>query len=116
MAHEIERTRREAESMWDRAVTEDRRRIQGLQAERDRIEREAAARAEIMRREEAERERTAQARREEIRRQEELLSGRKTRAKTADPGLGEFHPGGGIQIYHYKDPGTANKFSDTIFY
>ena len=72
--------------------------------------RESRARDEIMRAEMAERAMKDDARKQEIRRQEELLAGRRVgRAKTADPSA--FNPGNGIQIYHYKDPGSST-FSD----
>ena len=39
-------------------------------------------------------------------RQEQLLSGRIARAKTEDPNHDPAGRGPGIQIYHYKDPGS----------
>jgi len=61
------------------------------------------AREAIMKKGNEERLEMDRARKEEIRRQEELLSGRKVRAKTTDLAV-EKPEGGGIQIYHYKDP------------
>jgi hypothetical protein len=103
--NEIERTRREAEDMWARAQAEDNKRLQTIQRERERQEAEQLAREEILRREMEERERKDRARKESIRRQEELLSGRQVRAKTTEEGMERLHLGGGIQVYHYKDPG-----------
>ena len=68
------------------------------------MEEEAQAREEILRRSDEERQARDKARRDELRRQEELLSGRKIRSKTAELSA-ESVRGGGIQIYHYKDPG-----------
>jgi len=105
--HEIERTKKESETMWNRARTEDMKRIEMIQNERDRMERETRTREELLQVERLEREKKDRARKEEIRRQEELLSGRNLRAKTTDPSVERLNQGlGGIQIYHYKDPGT----------
>jgi len=106
---EIERTKNEALQMWERTKSEDNKRIQGIQSERNRMEREQAAREQILRREAEERQEKDMARRMEINRQEELLQGRTTRAKTADPSYLDhmLKTGNGIQIYHYKDPAVA---------
>ena len=105
---EIERTRREAEDMWGRSQAENNKRLQAIQRERERQEAEQLAREEILRRETEERERKDRARRESIRRQEELLSGRNVRAKTTEGGMERLQLGGGIQVYHYKDPGNLH--------
>jgi len=101
---EIERTRVEAMSLWDRAREDDTKRLQGIITEKERILNEQRMREEIMRRGNEERLAMDKARREEIRRQEELLSGRKIRAKTADSKVEPGYVGGGIQVFHYKDP------------
>lgn len=104
MNSELEKTKAEAMSMWDRTREDDEKRVAKIAAEKKLIEQESLAREEIMRRGNEERLERDRARKEEIRRQEELLSGRKIRAKTTD--LSVDRPAdGGIQIYHYKDPG-----------
>ena len=102
--------------MWNRARTEDNKRVEEIQNERDRIERETRRREELLQVERIEREKKDKARKEEIRRQEELLSGRKMRAKTADPSVDRLNLGpNGIQIYHYKDPGKLFGFVVYIY-
>lgn len=72
---------------------------------------EQSKREEIMRKSNDERLLRDQSRRLEIQRQEQLLSGRVVRAKTE--GL-EAARGGGIQVYHYKDPGQPATCSFTF--
>jgi len=113
---EIERTKMEANQMWQRAMEEDKKRTDCLNMDRQRIEQEQLAREDILRKEQAERDMKNKARREEICRQEELLSGRQIRAKTLDPKverLNENPAGPGIQIYHYKDPAVVNIVKQT---
>ena len=110
MNGEIERTRREAEDMWARAQAEDSQRLGAIQRERERQEAEQRTREEMLTRDKEERDRKDKARRESIRRQEELLSGRMVRAKTTEGGM-ERAGSGGIQVYHYKDPGKKLKQS-----
>merc|ERR1719378_587337 len=105
MNSELEKTKAEAMSMWDRTREDDEKRVAKIAAEKKLIEQESLAREEIMRRGNEERLERDRARKEEIRRQEELLSGRKIRAKTTD--LSVDRPADGIQIYHYKDPEVA---------
>jgi len=103
MNKEIEKTRQEAVSLWDRSKLEDDKRVGMITTEKNRIENEQKMRNEILQKENGERLIKDKARKEEIRRQEELLSGRKIRAKTTDMETGYVNPGG-IQVYHYKDP------------
>jgi len=104
MNMELEKTKNEAMSMWNRTKEDDERRIAKIKEEKRRTEDEYLAREEIMRKGNEERLERDKARKEEIRRQEELLSGRKIRSKTADLTVEQVGGVGGIQIYHYKDP------------
>merc|ERR1712179_466688 len=90
-------------SMWNRTKEDDEKRVAKINADKEFRESEYMAREAIMKRGHEERLATDLARKEEIRRQEELLSGRKIRSKTTDLSV-EKPEGGGIQIYHYKDP------------
>ena len=90
--------------MWNRTREDDEKRVAKINAEKKLREDEYVAREEIMKRGNEERMALDKARKEEIRRQDELLSGRKIRSKTTDLRV-EKPEGGGIQIYHYKDPG-----------
>ena len=107
MSAELNKTKDEAMSMWNRSKEDDEKRVGAINEEKRRIEEEYRAREEIMRRGNEERLARDQARKEEIKRQEQLLSGRTVRAKTTDPSVEDVR-GGGIQIYHYKDPGTSS--------
>jgi hypothetical protein len=91
--------------MWARAQAEDLKRLETIERERQRQEAEQRAREEILAREKEERDRKDRDRRESIKRQEQLLSGRQIRAKTTEGGMERVQQGGGIQVYHYKDPG-----------
>jgi len=104
LQREIEKTKEEAMSLWDRAKQDDSKRLNTIMTEKQRIENEQKMREDIMRRGNEERLAMDKARKEEIRRQEELLSGRKIRAKTADSKIDPGYLGGGIQVFHYKDP------------
>ena len=104
MNNELEKTKEEAMSMWNRTKEDDEKRVAKITEEKKKREEEYIAREEIMKKGNEERLERDKARKEEIRRQEQLLSGRKIRAKTTDLSAGEVG-GGGIQIYHYKDPG-----------
>lgn len=104
VSQEVEKTRQEAMSLWDRAKQDDSRRVNMITTEKERIMNEQRMREEIMSRGNEERIAMDKARKEEIKRQEELLSGRKIRAKTADSKLEPGYLGAGIQVYHYKDP------------
>jgi hypothetical protein len=107
---EIERTRREAEDMWARAQAEDLKRLEVIEREKQRQEAEQRAREEILAREKEERDRKDRDRRESIKRQEQLLAGSPAAAArtTAAPQNGDFNAAnGGIQVYHYKDPGNG---------
>lgn len=104
VSKEVEKTKQEALSLWGRAKDEDSRRVNMIMTEKQRIENEQRMREEIMMRGNEERIAKDKARKEEIRRQEELLSGRKIRAKTADSKLEPGFFGEGIQVFHYKDP------------
>lgn len=101
---EIEKTRLEAVSLWERAKEDDSKRLNTIMKEKQRIENEQKMREEIMKAGNEERLARDKARKEEIRRQEELLSGRTIRSKTADSKVEPGYLGGGIQILHYKDP------------
>jgi len=101
MFKEIEKTKCEALSLWDRAKAEDSKRVNAITTEKQRIEDEARKRDEIMALGNAERQEKDKQRKLEIHRQEQLLSGRIVRAKTECDPSGR---GPGIQIYHYKDP------------
>jgi len=103
MTKEIEKTKCEALSLWDRAKAEDSRRVNAITTEKQRIEEEARKRDEIMAQGNAERLEKDKQRKLEIARQEQLLSGRIQRAKTEEHGDPSGR-GPGIQIYHYKDP------------
>jgi len=103
MNNELEKTKEEAMSMWNRTKEDDEKRVAKITEEKKKREEEYIAREEIMKKGNEERLERDKARKEEIRRQEQLLSGRKIRAKTTDLSAGEVG-GGGIQIYHYKDP------------
>lgn len=103
MTKEIEKTKCEAISFWDRAKAEDSKRVNAITTEKQRIEEEARKREEIMARGNAERLEKDKQRKLEIQRQEQLLSGRIARAKTEEVGDPSGR-GPGIQIYHYKDP------------
>merc|ERR1719347_1146857 len=103
MNKELEKTKQEAMSMWNRTKEDDEKRVAKINADKKLRDEEFLAREEIMRRGQQERVAVDQTRKEEIRRQEELLSGRKIRAKTTDLSV-DKPEGGGIQIYHYKDP------------
>ena len=104
MNSHLEKTKDEAMTLWNRAKDDDQTRINKITDEQRRIEEESRAREEILRRGDQERQAQDKARKEELRRQDELLSGRKIRSKTAELSA-ESVRGGGIQIYHYKDPG-----------
>ena len=110
---QLEKTKGEAMELWNRAKDDDQQRLKKLSEDQRRIEDEARAREEILRRGDEERIARDKARKDELRRQEELLTGRKLRSKTTEPSLDDIR-GGGIQIYHYKDPGT-DKFYREIF-
>jgi len=108
MTKEIQKTKDEAVSLWDRAKQEDNKRVAMIMSEKQRVEEEQRKREEIMRKSHEEVLAKGRARKLEIARQEELLQGRSRnlRAKTegnhpSDPSGGR---GGGIQVYHYKDP------------
>jgi len=103
MTKEIEKTKCEALSLWDRAKAEDSKRVNAITTEKQRIEEEARKRDEIMAQGNAERLEKDKQRKLEIQRQEQLLSGRIQRAKTEEHGDPSGR-GPGIQIYHYKDP------------
>ena len=105
MNMELEKTKMEAMSMWNRTKEDDEKRVAKITEEKREREEEYAAREEIMKKGNEERLEMDRARKEEIKRQNELLSGRKIRAKTADLRAEQVAGGGGIQIYHYKDPG-----------
>merc|ERR1719382_621397 len=90
-------------SMWNRTKEDDEQRVAKINADKKFRDQEFMKREEIMKRGHEERLAADLARKEEIRRQEELLSGRKIRSKTTDLSV-EKPEGGGIQIYHYKDP------------
>ena len=104
MNKELEKTKQEAMSMWNRTKEDDEKRVAKINADKKFRDEEFMKREEIMRRGQEERLAADLARKEEIRRQEELLSGRRIRAKTTDLSV-DKPEGGGIQIYHYKDPG-----------
>lgn len=104
MNSQLEKTKYEALELWNRAKNDDQQRVNKLSEDQKRIEEESKAREEILRRGDEERMARDKARKDELRRQEELLSGRKMRSKTTEPTLDDIR-GGGIQIYHYKDPG-----------
>merc|ERR1711971_26206 len=103
MTKEIEKTKCEAISLWDRAKAEDSKRVNAITTEKQRIEEEARKRDEIMAQGNLERLEKDKQRKLEIARQEQLLSGRIQRAKTEEHGDPSGR-GPGIQIYHYKDP------------
>jgi len=103
MTKEIEKTKCEALSLWDRAKAEDSKRVNAITTEKQRIEEEARKREAIMAAGNAERLEKDKQRKLEIQRQEQLLSGRIQRAKTEEHGDPSGR-GPGIQIYHYKDP------------
>ena len=105
MTTQLEKTKNEALELWNRSKSDDQQRISKLSADQKRIEDESRAREEILRQNDEERLARDKARRDELRRQEELLSGRKLRSKTTEPTLDDIRGGGGIQIFHYKDPG-----------
>jgi len=104
MTTQLEKTKNEALELWNRSKSDDQQRISKLSADQKRIEDESRAREEILRQNDEERLARDKARRDELRRQEELLSGRKLRSKTTEPTLDDIRGGGGIQIFHYKDP------------
>ena len=106
MNNELEKTKEEAMSMWNRTKEDDEKRVAKITAETKLRDEEYLAREAIMKKGNEERLEMDRARKEEIRRQDELLSGRKIRAKTTDM-TAEKPGGGGIQIYHYKDPGMS---------
>ena len=106
MNKELEKTKQEAMSMWNRTKEDDEKRVAKINADKKFRDEEFMKREEIMRRGQEERLAADLARKEEIRRQEELLSGRRIRAKTTDLSV-DKPEGGGIQIYHYKDPGNS---------
>jgi len=103
MNKELEKTKQEAMSMWNRTKEDDEKRVAKINMDKQLRDAEYMAREAIMKRGHEERLAADLARKEEIRRQEELLSGRKIRSKTTDLSV-EKPEGGGIQIYHYKDP------------
>ena len=105
MNKELEKTKQEAMSMWNRTKEDDEKRVAKINADKKFRDEEFMKREEIMWRGQEERLAADLARKEEIRRQEELLSGKRIRAKTTDLSV-DKPEGGGIQIYHYKDPGT----------
>ena len=107
MNNELEKTKEEAMSMWNRTKEDDEKRVAKITAEKKLRDEEYLAREAIMKKGNEERLEMDRARKEEIRRQDELLSGRKIRAKTTDMTAAEKPEGGGIQIYHYKDPGMS---------
>eukprot|EP00091_Calanus_sinicus_P017451 TRINITY_DN37713_c0_g1_i1.p1 TRINITY_DN37713_c0_g1~~TRINITY_DN37713_c0_g1_i1.p1 ORF type:complete len:111 (-),score=31.27 TRINITY_DN37713_c0_g1_i1:348-680(-) len=103
MNNELEKTKQEAMSMWNRTKEDDEKRVAKIMAERKLRDEEYLAREAIMKKGNEEGLEMDRARKEEIRRQDELLSGRKIRAKTTDLTV-DRPEGGGIQIYRYKDP------------
>jgi len=103
MEMQLDKTKNEAVELWNRAKTDDQLRISKINEDKKRIEDEARAREEILRRGDEERIAMDRARKEELRRQEEILTGRKIRSKTTDLSVDDIR-GGGIQIFHYKDP------------
>jgi len=103
MTMQLEKTKCEANELWSRAKSDDQQRLDKISTDKRRIEEEAKAREEILRRGDEERIARDKARKDELRRQEELLSGRKIRSKTTELSVDDIR-GGGIQIYHYKDP------------
>jgi len=103
MTMQLEKTKCEANELWSRAKSDDQQRLDKISMDKRRIEEEAKAREEILRRGDEERIARDKARKDELRRQEELLSGRKIRSKTTELSVDDIR-GGGIQIYHYKDP------------
>jgi len=116
MIGEIERTRREAEDMWGRSQAENNKRLQAIQREQERQEAEQLAREEILRKETEERDRKDKARRESIRRQEELLSRAPGSAYRNEQKNEEEVVPGGIQVYHYQDPGKQLFYKQCIYY
>jgi len=105
MSKQIEGTKNEAMSLWGRAKEEDSKRVNMITSEKQRIEEEQKRREEIMRKGNEERLEKDRARKLEIKRQEELLHGRTVRARTEGlGGEGGWRGGGGIQVFHYKDP------------
>ena len=110
MNSHLEKTKNEAMTLWNRAKDDDTKRINKITDEQRRIEEESRAREEILRRGDQERIAMDKARKEELRRQEELLTGRKIRSKTAELSMDDVRRGG-IQIYHYKDPGQDDTIS-----
>lgn len=107
MFKEIEKTKDEAMSLWGRAKDEDTKRVDMINSEKQRMEEEQKLREEIMRKGNDERVEKDRARKLEIRRQEELLAGRSMRARTEGLSDGGWRGGGGIQVFHYKDPEVA---------
>ena len=101
---QLEKTKGEAMELWSRARDDDQQRLNKISEDKKRLEEESKAREEILRRGDEERMARDKARKDELRRQEELLTGRKIRSKTTEPSIDDIR-GGGIQIYHYKDPG-----------
>merc|ERR1711976_844780 len=103
MTMQLEKTKCEANELWNRAKTDDQQRLDKNSMDKRRIEEESKAREEILRRGDEERLARDKARKDELRRQEELLTGRKIRSKTTELSVDDIR-GGGIQIFHYKDP------------
>merc|ERR1719400_508237 len=110
MNSHLEKTKDEAMTLWNRAKDDEKQRINKITDEQRRIEEESRAREEILRRGDQERLAQDKARKEELRRGDQLLSGRKIRSKTAELSA-ESVRGGGIQIYHYKDPAVVKIMS-----
>ena len=115
MNKELEKTKQEAMSMWNRTKEDDEQRVAKINADKKFRDQEFMKREEIMRRGQEERLAADLARKEEIKRQEELLSGRRIRAKTTDLSV-DKPEGGGIQIYHYKDPGELLFYNPCLIF
>ena len=79
MNKELEKTKQEAMSMWNRTKEDDEQRVAKINADKKFRDQEFMKREEIMRRGQEERLAMDLARKEEIKRQEELLSGRRIR-------------------------------------
>jgi len=104
MTREIQKTKDEAVSFWDRAKEEDNKRMAVINKEKTRIEEEQRKRELLQKSANEERLEKDRTRKMEIKRQEELLAGRTARARTEGPYNQIPGYGGGIQVFHYKDP------------
>jgi len=104
---EIERTRHEANSLYQRVLQDDKKRVDMIEMEQQRIKSEQEARELILKKEREERRVKDEERKEEIRRQEQILANsRNVRSKTVDVTAdhrGSFSGPPGIRVYHYKD-------------